>query len=351
MRFVTRLLPIAPLAFAMALSAAPAAAQTDADKATARQLGIEAQEALDKKDFKTAEDRFRRADQLFRAPTLALGLARALSANGKYVAAQETYNRIIRDGAPAGSPPAFVKAVEDAKAEVTAVSAKIGSVVITVTGAENPKITLDDQPFPAAALGVKRPVDPGAHVVRASADGYKPAEVRVTVGEAGSANATLTLEKDANAVAAAAVPAAGPAGAPPNADQGSTPPPISTEGGSLNKPLGFVALGVGGVGLVVGGITGFIALGKHADLEKACPGGVCQADKKDEVSRYRSMGTISTIGFVVGAVGVAAGTVLLLTAPSGAKAASVRVPYVAKGARPEISPYVGATSVGALGQF
>src|SRR5690242_12546885 len=71
-------------------------AQSDADKATARELGKEGQAALDKKDFKTAEDRFKRAEALFHAPTLALGLARAYTANGKYVAAQETYNRIIR---------------------------------------------------------------------------------------------------------------------------------------------------------------------------------------------------------------------------------------------------------------
>src|SRR5690349_24257436 len=53
---------------------------------------------------------FKRAEALFHAPTLALGLARAYTANGKYVAAQETYNRIIREGVPANAPPAFAKA-------------------------------------------------------------------------------------------------------------------------------------------------------------------------------------------------------------------------------------------------
>ncbi|MFO0673262.1 MAG: hypothetical protein U0235_27205 [Polyangiaceae bacterium] len=188
---------LAPLVFALSVFSISSAAyaQNDADKATARQLGQEGQEAFEKKDFKTAEDRFKRADSLFHAPTLALGLARAYAANAKFVEAQETYNRIIREGAPAGSPPAFQNAVDAAKAEVASVAGKIGSVVINVSGAESPKVTLDDQPFPNAALSVKRAANPGAHVVRATADGYRTAEARVTVTEAGSATATLTLEK------------------------------------------------------------------------------------------------------------------------------------------------------------
>ena len=55
------------LAVAFGLVALPtiAHAQSDADKNIARAMGQEGQAALDKKDFKTAEDRCHRAVRLF----------------------------------------------------------------------------------------------------------------------------------------------------------------------------------------------------------------------------------------------------------------------------------------------
>ena len=87
----------------------------------------------------------------------------------------------------------------------------------------------------------------------------------------------------------------------------------------MNKTLAFVAFGVGGAGLVVGGITGLLALGKSGDLKDKCGAdkNACPADSQSDIDSYKSMGTISTIGFIVAGVGGATGLVLLLTAPSG----------------------------------
>src|ERR1700691_5697280 len=184
-----------PLVASLALVSPPAHAQTAADRATARELGLDAQAALDKKDYATAEDRFRRADALFHAPTLLLGYARAEAALGKVVNASEAYNRVIREGVVTGAPYASVKAVEAAKAEAAAVDARLASVTVVVNGPDNPTVTLDDQPLPVAALGVRRPVDPGSHVVKATASGWDPAETTFTVADAGSANATGAMNR------------------------------------------------------------------------------------------------------------------------------------------------------------
>ncbi|MGH7298628.1 MAG: hypothetical protein ACRELB_27050, partial [Polyangiaceae bacterium] len=88
----------------------PASGQADVDRATARQLGEAGEQALSAKDYKTAEDDFRRADSLVHAPTLMLGLARALAGEGKLVEAQEAYRRIVREGVAPGSPRVFRKA-------------------------------------------------------------------------------------------------------------------------------------------------------------------------------------------------------------------------------------------------
>jgi hypothetical protein len=107
------------LALALVLIPATASAQvSDADKATARALAQEGQDALDRKDFTTAADRFTRAGEVVHAPTLALGLARAQVGLGKWIAAEETYRRVVRDGVPAGAPPVFAKAVADARREL-----------------------------------------------------------------------------------------------------------------------------------------------------------------------------------------------------------------------------------------
>nr|AYC79505.1 hypothetical protein [uncultured bacterium] len=340
-RRVPLLVLAASLSFtSLASLAAPAYAQSDADKATARMLGQEGQTALDAKDYKTAEDRFRRAESLYHAPTLALGLARALAANGKVVAAQETYNRIIREGVAPGAPAVFVKAVEDAKTEVSAVSPRIAGVTITVAGPDSPKVTLDDTQVPSAALGVRRPVDPGAHVVRVSADGWENAEQKFNVVEGGSATVPITLKK-----AAAAPIAAVPATAQPTTTTApATDTTASADTGvashSSQKTIGWVVLGVGAAGLVTGAVTGFLALGKHSDLENSCPNNTCTSAQQSDIDSFHTMGTISTIGFIAGLVGVGAGTVLILTAPKTTTAQG-----------PSVTPYVGLGTLGAVGRF
>ncbi len=340
MRNRSRGLMLALVLSTTTLGLAPSAfAQSSADKATARQLGIQGDDALSKKDFKTAEDKFTRADALYHAPTLSLGLARAQAANGKLVAAQENYNRIIREGAPAGSPQAFVQAVESAQKEVDAVSARIAHVTITVSGTEgvDPTVTLDAQPVPVAALGVQRPVDPGAHVVKATAQGYKPGETSFTVADAAQATATIALEKDPNAAVAstALAPAAG-----------TTEPPKEPQDdkGKPYRIAGYAALGVGAAGVVVGSVFGVMALSSHGSLSDDCQNGTCPSNKSDDVSSYHTKGMVSTIGFIVGGVGLAAGAALILLAPK----AHTEI-QIGKGTY--ITPVFGPTNAGIVGRF
>ena len=299
------------LAFALVLAPAVASAQvSDADRATARALAQQGQDALDKKDFATALDRFGRASAIVRAPTLALGQARAQVGLGRLVAAQETYQRVLRDGVPPRSPPPFVKAVADAQRELEALEPRIPSVVINVNGAPSPRVTLDGVLVPAAAIGVNRLVDPGTHVVRAEADGFAPSEAPVTVNERGVESVTLSL-----------APAAGAGGA------GGRPAP---QGGSTLKTLGFVGLGVGGAALVMGVATGVVAVGKHGTLAKLCPTGHC-TNQQSTIDSYHLMTNLSTAGFVVGGVLAAAGVVLVITAPRPEAGQAWLAPVVAPG--------------------
>jgi hypothetical protein len=126
----------------------------------------------------------------------------------------------------------------------------------------------------------------------------------------------------------------------------------------MNKTLALVAFGVGGAGLAVGAITGIIALGKAGDLKDTCNADkTCPPSEKDNVDSYKSMGTISTIGFIVAGVGGAAGLVLLLTAPTESSSSASAGRYTTVPVKTQareglsMSPYFGGTSAGVTGRF
>jgi hypothetical protein len=320
-------------------SAGTALAQSDGDRATARDLGRDGQAALDQKDYKTAEDKFRRADRLVHAPTLELGLARALAGVGKFVESQETYNRIIREGLPPGAPDVFKQALDAAKQEVGSVSPRVAGATLLVHadgGGDVPSanVTLDDQAVNSASLGVRRTIDPGDHVVKATADGYEPVEARFTVAEGGAQTVELTLRKSAAG--------ATPAGLPDTPPQGAidTPPDAPQAHKSI---LPWIAFGVGGAGLITAGITGGLALGQHSSIVNDCGSSSCPQSEQSKIDGYHTMALVSTVGLVVAGVGAATGVVLLLVHPGESSAPA------ATGLR--VTPVIGPGSIGAVGTF
>jgi hypothetical protein len=326
-------------AMILALSLAPAVAwaePTDADRATARTLAVEGQEAFDRKDFTTAADRFSRADSLIHAPTLMLALARSQAGLGKLVTAQELCNRIVREGVAPKSPPSWGKALEDAKREADALAARIPTVTISVNGASNPRVTLDGAPVSSAALGAKRPVDPGKHTIRAEATGFAAVETKLTLVEGKNEPVVLELKSAPSAEAPPEAPKlSGDLPPAPVAELDTVAPKWSTQ-----KTIGMVALGVGGAGLVLGAVTGGLAIGKHGTLEAACGDGHCAPSEQSTLDSYHLLSTLSTAGFVIGGAGAAAGVILLLTAPRAQPVKAAK-----------LTPVIGLGYLGAEGTF
>jgi hypothetical protein len=321
---------------ALLLLAPPVYAQSQEDKSAARAIATEGAEAFDKGDFKTAADRFRRAVAIFDdakaatvPPTLLVGLARSEAKLGHYIAAVEAYNRIIHQGMAPGASQVFTEAVADARREIEPLTPKIASVTIRVTGCDKPKVTVDDQPISSAALGVKKPVDPGPHVVKATAEGCEPGQTSFRVDEAQSTEATITLAPSPNRPPSATIEAPAPDRAGPE----------HTSPSSL-RTASYVAFGVGGAGLLFGGITGILAIGKHGSLADACADDVCRTPQaKSDLDSYHTMTTLSTLGFVVGAAGIAAGAVLFFMSPR----ASTKSAWV--------TPTITPGGIGAVGRF
>jgi hypothetical protein len=199
---------------AAAAAAPPVFAQvTDAERAAARQLFKEGDDLQRDGKFPEALDKFQRAQQVFAAPTNLLRIAECQAALGRLVESAESYRAVARSPLPAGSPPAFQAAVDQAKAELSQVEPRVPKVTVQVepSSATGLQMQIDGETVPAALIGEAIPLDPGTHKVTVSGRGYATAEQSVVL-----------KEHDARTLAFALRP--GPAGAT-SATQGTSRPP------------------------------------------------------------------------------------------------------------------------------
>jgi len=196
-------------------------------------------------------------------------------------------------------------------------------------------IAMDGQPL-AASAGTPLELDPGAHTFTFEAKGRPKVEKRLAVIEGVRREVLIVLggaktKSETTSPGAAKTPQAGT-----GARSTDEAPPWST----APPPLAWAAFGVGGVGLAFGVIAGLVAGGKHSSLSNVCDnnGGTCPPAYADDLDSFHSWRTVSTIGYVVGGLGVAGGVTLWLTAPKAQSAKTARV-------------WVGPASAGVGGRF
>ena len=163
-------------------------------KSNARAAANQGLEAFKAGDYETAIDRFERANELIRAPTHTLFLARAHEKRGDLVLARELYLELDREQLASDAPPAFVQAQADARTELEALEIRVPRITVKVTGpgSEQAEVLMDDKPMPSALVGIERPVDPGKHRFRASAGENKARPITLTLEE--GQRKTITLE-------------------------------------------------------------------------------------------------------------------------------------------------------------
>jgi hypothetical protein len=209
------------------LGAAPALAQvSDTERAGARELFKEGDQLQRAGHFAEALDKFQRAQQVYGAPTNLLRIAECDAALGKLVASTETYREILRTPLPAGSPPAFQAAVEQAKAELSQVEPRMPKVTVQVqpSGVQGAQMQIDGQNVSGALIGEAMPLDPGSHKIVVAAPGYASSEAQVDLKERDDKTLPVTLTANPQGAALAATPGTSAAAGPPPV-AGATPPP------------------------------------------------------------------------------------------------------------------------------
>jgi len=310
-----------------ALFATPAWADgNEADRATARALALEGHDALQKKDYATAADRFGRADSLVHAPTLVVDWARALQGLGRFVEAHEKYELVLREGVGNSSPKSWLRALEDAKKELDALKPRLAWVTVILKDPPDASVKIDGVLVPPAAVGVRRAADPGFPEVTVSALGYEPFKQTVTVGPGEEKSLEVSLRKLPEVAA------------PPLASDAAYRPRQKSD---ARRTAAYIALGLGGAGAVTGGVTGGLALRKRSDLKSDCLDDACPPSSSKKISSYRLYGTVSGVAFGVGVAGLGAGLLLLLTEP---KVEEARAGF-------SVHPLIGLGTLGAEGSF
>jgi hypothetical protein len=251
---------------------------------------------------------------LLRAPSLGLWSARALLKGGRLVEASERYLEVTRLSSSGGDEAVQKQAQAEAQAELDELAPRVPSIVIELEGATpaETKVSVDGTELAKELIGERRPANPGKHAV-IGLRGTEEVRAEVVLAEGEQTPVRLVFTAPLSASTAAPPES-------PQADRG-------TQTGSTQRFMGWITAGVGGAGLVVGTTFGVLAMSKRGELEDSgkCRGDQCLRSASDEVNTLQSRRTISTIGFAAGATLVAAGVILVFTAPDGSSQSALHV--------------------------
>jgi len=270
------------------------AAESDA-ATTSKEQFIEARRLYDEGQYERAVPLLAAVFEATGSPNAQLYVARALRELGRLDEAHRAMALARKVAtAEAVEDPRYEPTRDAAASELAILDAKVAKVVVAfVEQPAGTQVTLNGSPLVETQLGSPMAVLPGTVTIVATAPG-KP-EIRRE--QSLSAGMTVTI--------ALAFVDASPAPQSPDA-------PTETRGGGV-RTAGFVALGIGVIGMGMFGVTYAMAGGVESDLEEACSGKRCTEDKfADDVDRGKTLDTLANVGLIVGAVGLVSGAAMVL---------------------------------------
>jgi hypothetical protein len=282
-------------------SVAPQARAEARDTAAATELFSKGRAAMKQQDFATACAAFADSQRFDPKVGTLLNLADCEEHLGHLVSARSHWQQAI-DLAHSGSD----SRESIARQRFGAVDPRVAklSVKLAPDAPADAAVKRDDVDLGPGSLGVALPVDPGAHIIVVTADGYdgKTTTVSLTDGEVSE----ILVGPGAKH----------PPPPPPPPPAAPGPPPSSW---STQKTLAIVSTGLAAAGVAVGTTFGFMAKSANS---ASLANGACDANNgclpaglsnRDDAVRD---GNVSTIAFVAGGAFLATGVVLWIIAPS-----------------------------------
>jgi hypothetical protein len=178
------------------------------------------------------------------------------------------------------------------------------------------RVSIDGQLLVSRLSGKPVNVDPGAHELTFEASGKPPLHEKLLISEGETRRERVVL-------GAAAAPSAAPASSsvtPPPPLSPAEPAEVPSSGWwTTRRVIGISIAGAGAVGVGVGAVFGLLASSSWSQAKSACGGDPTRCTDVTKGNSYRDTtltdGTISTIGLIGGGALIAAGIVVLVTAP------------------------------------
>jgi hypothetical protein len=289
------------------LLAGAAHAQSASDKAAAEALFHEGRKLFDAGNYPAACAKLAESERLDPAPGTLLNLAGCYEKNGQTASAWATF----KEAASASHQKGRTDWEELARTRAAALEPNLSRLTITVVASsiDGLQVLRDGAVVGQAEWGTAIPVDPGTHVIDATAPKRTAFHQSVDVAGGGASQSVSVPELAVDAGAGAA--GGGETG-------GSNP-------GSTQRLVGLVVAGAGVVGIGIGAVFGVVAMNK----ENTALGNDCTADKYCSQQGLQlgqdahGAATASTIAFGVGAAAVAGGLALYFLAPKSSAAPTV----------------------------
>ncbi len=293
------------------------------DSAAAQALFDQGKKLATEHKFSEACPKFEESERLDPGLGTLLNLADCYEHEGKLATAWSKFLELAGTAKAAGQ----AHRAQIGHDRAAALAPRLSNLVINVpdshqvTGLE---VRRDGTVVGQAEWGAAIPADSGAHTISASAPGHLPWSDSVTVGGAGTSSTIMVPELAPAPVAAEPIASGGTTTTPTAPLPTFTPKENDSENHGLGtqKIVALSSVGVGVAGVAVGAVFGLFSLSKHNDANTACPNASCGTQNGHDLWNDAIQdGNISTVAFIVGGVGLAAGAVLWFTAkPAGASA-------------------------------
>ena len=321
--------PLAPPLVALALLALGAAAlepsagaaPSEADLTQARERFGEARKLEDAGRWAEALALLQRVAEVKMTPQVRFHVALAMENVGLWTQALDGYAQAASEAAT-GAPDV----VKEANEHLRKLEQTIPTVSLRVEGAAaGDQLLLDRRPLPIDDRPLPIRADPGPH----TAEVRRGATVLAREYFAVEARSTRRVELHIGSIApepdrkSEPAPAPAPSAAPSAPASAAPLPPLPSGAGSVQRALGWTAIGVGATSLILTGAFVGLRANAMSRLTAACPALTrCPTSVSSIVGDGKTDAALVNVFGVLGGVAAAAGVVLLLAAPTPGRPAS-----------------------------
>ncbi|MET0596225.1 MAG: hypothetical protein ABW133_26245 [Polyangiaceae bacterium] len=300
------------LAIGIAMGARDARAQpTTNDSAASQAIFDQGRRLMGQADYAGACAKFEESQRLDPASGTALNLGTCYEHLGKFATAWSKF----LEAASLAKAAHQADRERFARAQAAFLEARISTLVINVANdIPGLEVRRNGEIVGKPQWGNPIPIDPGEHRIVASAPYRDRWETTVLVGptkQASIVHVPALTSASVVTIPGALSPPAPLATSDFTSDRGAVP-----SSGNAQRIGAYIAGGIGVAGLAVGTYFGLQSKAKGDEADEHCNGGQCRdLIGVDLRADARVFGNVSTVAFIVGAVGVAGGAVLWFSAP------------------------------------